>query len=149
MTNIERHIAEEILRGSGWSPSNLGLRFDRVVVRVFGALRSFVETAAPTGGTILVALSAPIRSPAKTVDDLKQAITALPTSGTAGAGQSLIIQGNRLRMRRIEPLSGRFTPFIGFAHNAELDPDPLLDLAEHWLGVPAPAPASQSRRQGS
>jgi hypothetical protein len=46
-------------------------------------------------------------------------------------------------------LSGRFTPFIGFAHNAELDPDPLLDLAEHWLGVPAPAPASQSRRQGS
>ena len=53
MGNIEREIAETIARAGGRRLTTLGLRFDRVVVRVVGGLRSFAEARAPAGVTVL------------------------------------------------------------------------------------------------
>ena len=132
MRNIEKEIAEDILRDSGASVTTFGLRFDRVAVRVLGALRVSVETAPGATDAILVTLTAPIRSPARTVEQLKRETGAL--SSTSGrADRSFGIQGNLARIRRIEPGLEGPAKFIGFVHDPDLDPDPLLDLAERWL----------------
>ena len=96
MSNMEKEIAGEILRGNGRSVSEFGLRFDRVATRVLGA----------------------------------------------HPGRSIMIQGNSLRIRRIDPALERAPKLIGFVHNSDSDPNPLLDLAERWLGAPAQQPSS-------
>jgi len=138
LTNFEKDFADEILRASGLSASKLGLRFDRVVVRVLGGLRAFAESAAPPGVTILLAISAPIRSPAKTADDAKREIGALLSAGTPGADRIATLQGASLRLRVIDHSSTRVGRLIGFVHNPDSASKPLLDIAEHWLRAQAP-----------
>ena len=133
MANVERELADEILRASGLSASKLGLRFDRVVVRVLGDLRSFAEAATPRGVTVLVAVSAPIRLPAKTVGELKRDISALVSAGTPGGDHSATVHGNSVLMRLLAHSSSRTPKLIGFVHNPDSAPTPLLDLAERWL----------------
>jgi len=137
LANIEREIADAILRANGSSASRLGLRFDRVVVRVLGDLRSFAETAAPDGVTILVTISAPIRLPAKTVSDLKREIGALLTAGAPRGDRSATVQGNDVRVRLVERSPSAAPKLIGFVHNPDSAPKPLLDLAEQWLRAQA------------
>jgi hypothetical protein len=137
LANIEKEIADEILRASGLSASKLGLRFDRVVVRVLGDLRYFAEAATPHGVTILVTITAPIRLPAKTVNDLRREISALLSAGTSHEDQSATFQSNGVRMRLVEHSSERAPKLIGFVHNPDSAPKPLLDLAAHWLRAQA------------
>ena len=137
MANSEKAIADDILRANGLGASKLWLRFDPVGGRILGDLRSFVETAAPKGVTVLVTLSAPIRSPAKTVDDLKREISALLSAGGRRGDQSATVHGNNVRMRLLEHSSSRTPKLIGFVHNPDSAPKPLLDLAEQWLRAQA------------
>ena len=74
---MDRGIAEEIARAGGTSVSKLGLRFDRVVVRILDDLSRFTERAAPANRCVLVTISAPIRLPARTERVLEQEIDAL------------------------------------------------------------------------
>jgi hypothetical protein len=133
LANTEREIADKTLSGSGLSAARLGLRFDRVVVRVLGELRSFAEGATPGGVTILVTISAPIRLPAKTVEDLKREIGALQSVGAPHADHSAMVQGNHVRMRTVRQSSRPALALIGFVHNPTSAPELLLDLAEQWL----------------
>jgi len=137
LANIEKDIADEILRAGGSSASRLGLRFDKVVVRVLGDLRSFADTAAPRDVTVLVTLTAPIRLPGKTADDLKRDISALLAAGTRRGDRSATVHGNNVRMRLVEHSSGRARKLIGFVHNPDSAPELLLDLAEQWLRAQA------------
>jgi hypothetical protein len=133
LANIEKDLALAILREAGLSPSKPGLRFDRVVVGVLAELRSFVEAATPGGRAILVTLSAPVRLPARTVEDLKAGITALVAAGTRRADSSAIVHGNSVRLRLLEISAKAPTRLIGFVHHPRSAPEPLLDLAEQWL----------------
>jgi hypothetical protein len=133
LANTEKEIAEKILSGSGLSAAKLGLRFDRVVVGVLGDLRSFVEAAISSGATILVTISAPIRLPAKTAEDLKREIGTLQSVGAPHADHSATVQGNHVRMRLIRQSSRQAPRLIGFVHNPTSAPKLLLDLAEQWL----------------
>jgi hypothetical protein len=49
MDNLEKQRALTILAGTGATVSQLGLRFDKVVVELLGDLRTFVEGAVPEG----------------------------------------------------------------------------------------------------
>jgi hypothetical protein len=133
LANIEKELAFDILRAGGLSPSQLGLRFDRVVVRVLADLRSFVEAAAPGSLSVLVTIAAPIRLPATTVNDLKAEITALLATGLPRADSSAVLHGNRIRIRLLEQSANAPTRLIGFVHNRDPAPEQLLDLAEQWL----------------
>lgn len=135
LANAEKEMTDQILGGSGLSAAKLGLRFDRVVVRVLRDLRSFAEAAAPSGVTVLVTISAPIRSPAKTVEELKRAIGALQSSSHADHGATL--QGNQVRLRLVRPSWRQAPALIGFVHNPTSEPRRLLDLAEQWLRAQA------------
>jgi hypothetical protein len=135
MANLEKDIAEEIVRAGGPTAARLGLRFDRVVMSVLGDLRCFVEGMAPPGATVVVAISAPIRRPAKTCGDLKPQLSVLLRAGVTQRDQVAVVHGNAVRMRLLKHPSGRALPLIGFVHTAAVEPACLLDLAERWLGA--------------
>jgi hypothetical protein len=130
---MERRIAETIASAGGTSVSKLGLRFDRVVVRVLGDLARVCEAGAPAGVCVLVTISAPIRLPAKTVAILEREIDARLTRGPIRCDDALHIHGNGVRLRLVEVASDRSRKFIGFVHNPDTDATRLLDLAEAWL----------------
>jgi hypothetical protein len=133
LRNIEKENADKILKVDGLSTSQAGLRFDRVVVGVLGALRSYAEETAPDGVTVLVTISAPIRLPAKTADALKQDIKTLISSGRSGVSHAAAVNGNSVQLRIVREGSDRSPRLIGFVHNPGSNPALLLDIAERWL----------------
>lgn len=70
MINIDRKIAEDIANVHTLSIAKLGLRFDKVVVRLLGNLRTFAEETAPENKTVLLTATAPIKLPGKTGNEL-------------------------------------------------------------------------------
>jgi hypothetical protein len=133
VANPAKAIAEEVLAESGLSASKLGLRFDRVVVRVLGDLRTFADAAVPDGATIVVTISAPIRLPAKTVDTLREKIAALLSAADRAGDRSDAVHGNQVSLRWVWPSAGQRPKLVGFVHNPSTDSGELLDLAERWL----------------
>jgi hypothetical protein len=134
LRNIEKENADQILKVDGLTASRAGLRFDRVVVGMLGALRSYAEETAPDGVTVLVTISAPIRVPAKTADALKQDIKALIASRMDGVSHAATVSGNSVQLRIFRKGSDRTPKLIGFVHNPGSNPALLLDMAERWLG---------------
>jgi hypothetical protein len=134
MANPEKDLADDILKGQGLSPSKLGLRFDRVVVRVMRDLRAFADGAASDGTTVVVTLTAPIRVPAQTVEALRQAIGAMLSAGPSPKDHSDTVHGNQVSLRLVEHRSAARPKLVGFVHNPGDGRAPqLLDLAERWL----------------
>ena len=119
-------MTEAVLAGSGLSTARLGLRFDRVVVRVLGDLRVFAEGAVPEGSAVVVTISAPIRLPAKTVEAMRERIAAADD-------QSGEVHGNQVRVRWLRKVAGGRPKLVGFVHNPSTKAGDLLDLAERWL----------------
>jgi hypothetical protein len=133
LPNIEKDHAEAILSATGLSASSLGLRFDKVVVRVLGRLRSFAEAEGAADVTILVDITAPIRSPAKTVEDLKALIVDRRGADDGCIRADAVIQGNRVSLRLVDGAPAGAPKLIGFVHNPDAPAKRLLDLAEAWL----------------
>lgn len=108
------------------------LRFDRVVVEVMGRLRAAAAKTVPSGMTVVLTLTAPIRLPGKTVDVLE---TVIPTLVRRRPGRDVkaTIHGNSIRVRVLKGKSKRLPKFIGFVHNPESDPLLLLDLTQESL----------------
>jgi hypothetical protein len=133
MANFEKAIAEDVLKETGASTSALGLRFDRVVVRVLGRLRAFADDVVPDGQSVILTVSAPIRLPAKTADRLEDEITALLATSAPSRERCARILGNDVRLRLVKESSGRGCKLIGFVHNPQANTQQLLDAAERWL----------------
>lgn len=129
----DRQIAEEIAKSCGATVSRLGLRFDRVATGLLERLKLFAETATPADATIVLTLTAPIRTPAKTTRALEQEIEALLQAGPGRADRIAEIGGNAVRLRLVGHASGRTHRFIGCVHNPDIDAVHLLDLVEQWL----------------
>jgi hypothetical protein len=133
VANVEKAIAEAVLAASGLSASKLGLRFDRVVGRVLGDLRTFADDAAPEGVTVVVTIAAPIRTPAKTIEALRRTIDALLSADAPSGDRSAGVHGNDVRIRLVRREMNRGLKLIGFVHNPGSATDQLLDLAERWV----------------
>jgi hypothetical protein len=131
--NIEKDLAQAILAPSGLSASKLGLRFDRVVVAVLRDLRSFTNAAAPKDVAVLVTITAPIRQPAKTAEDLQRDIGELLSGRAAGGDRSAVVRGNDTRLRLVAGVPEERPRLIGFVHNRGSMPETLFDLTEQWL----------------
>jgi len=128
LDNPERAIAEAVLAGTGLSAAKLGLRFDKVVVRVVGDLRGFAERAVPEPLGVAFTLTAPIRLPRKTVEVVEERLKSLSTS----EDHLEVVHGNEVRLRLAKRAPGR-PKLIGFVHNPDQDAGRLLDLAERGL----------------
>lgn len=131
-----RTLAEQIARAAGKSVAGLGLRFDRVVARVLSDLHPIAAGIAPANTTILLTLTAPIRTPARTTRALGQELAALLRAPAARADRRALVCGNAVRLRLVRHGSARTPALIGFVHNPDSAASELLDLAEAWLRAP-------------
>ena len=133
MGNVEKELAQAILAAADLDATKLGLRFDRVVLRVLDELRRFAEAAAPKDVAVLVAITAPIRRPSKTAADLRREIGEMLSARGSGAERTATLRGNLTRLRLVEGVPERSPRLIGFVHNRGATAEPLFDLAERWL----------------
>lgn len=131
MDNLEKQLALTILAATGATVSQLGLRFDKVVVELLGDLRTYVEQAVPAGSTVIVTITAPIKLPNKTEKAIEEQI-ALPLLSTA-EWHGLIYE-NSVHLRIVKPLASKARyRLLGFVHNPGTSPKTLLELAGTWL----------------
>lgn len=117
--NIDRQIADEIVKVNNLSISKLGLRFDSVVVRLLGNLRIVVEQTAPKGKTVIMTISAPIKHPKKTGIKLVEHINEL--YDLKHKDTSVTVFQNSVQLRLIETSSMHTHKFVGFVHNPRTD----------------------------
>lgn len=133
MIQLDRYLANEIAGANHVTVAKLGLRFDRVVVRLLGNIRLSVEQNASKNVTVLMTLTAPIQRPAKTETSLLERIHDMLESGIQHQDHVSTVCQNAVRLR-IVPLSSRkASRFVGFVHNPVTDSRALLDLCTQWL----------------
>ena len=132
MTTIDQDIAERILAANGLKAAALGLRFDRVALRVLAEVRAFVEAAAPAGVGVLMTLTAPIRLPGRTVEAVTAELGGRLSGPAQGGDLVLAMHGNEVRLRVLSGVGAE--RFVGFVHNPG-SAERLLDLAEGWVRV--------------
>ena len=132
MKPASRQIAGDIAAAGGLSLSKLGLRFDRVATKLLDHVTSIAEDSVPAGQAVVLSISAPIRVPAKTTGALAREIGAVLLGGVGGSFVGTL-NGNSVQLRLVEAPSRPPLRLVGFVHNADQDPEPLLNLAEAWL----------------
>ncbi len=128
---MDKTMAQEMARAAGASLSTLGLRFDRVVLRILRELTEHGDRVVPDGLRVLVTISAPIRLPARTADEVKRRIEALILQG---APRELIIDVNEniVGLRLVRAAHRPRPKLLGLVHNRDRDPKSLLELAERY-----------------
>jgi hypothetical protein len=117
---IERDIAALAAR------AGLHLRFDRVVVRVVGQLKTNLAEVIPEGQAVLLTITAPIKHPAKTAAALER----LVRDGQPDREVRDTMFGNDVHIRRVTDVPPATPRVLGFVHNPDSDAGLLLDLAE-------------------
>lgn len=142
-------MAEEMVRAAGTSLSSLGLRFDRVVLRILSELTEHCDRMVPADARVLMTISAPIRLPARTAGDVKQRIAALVVEGPPG-DEVAQVHGNTVVLRLVRAAAPSQPRLLGLVHNPSTDPTLLLELAERHaeraLGSKAPRPSARTAR---
>jgi hypothetical protein len=104
------------------------LRFDKVATRLIERLQATLGETVPDGMTVLLTITAPIRLPSKTAASLEDKIPTLLGRGSPGRDKKDIIHGNRVRIRLLRGESEQAPKMIGFVHNSDSDPLPLLNM---------------------
>jgi len=122
--------------------ARMGLRFDRVVVRVVGQLRAFAEEEVPAPVAVRLALTAPLRQPARTVDDLKREIRARIAAGPPPGDWRGEVNGTGVLLRLHTGAAAAAPRFLGFVHNPASDAAWILDQVERWLQTGARGPST-------
>jgi hypothetical protein len=133
MTNIERQIADSIAKANGLSLTKLGLRFDKVVVRLIGNLKTFVEQVNLNDRIVLLTITAPTKLAAKTEHQLKGQIKDFLDSGILDSDRRITIFQNSVYLRIVGRSSKQAVKFVGLVHNPGTDAELLLKLASQWL----------------
>jgi hypothetical protein len=105
-----------------WTKRVAGLRFDKVAIRLTDRLKAACQKTIPDGTIVMVSITAPIRLASKTAASIEDRIATLARRRSAGRDVKAIINGNRVRIRLVKRKSRRSPKFIGFVHNADLNP---------------------------
>jgi hypothetical protein len=129
--SMDRQMAEDMARRAGTSVSRLGLRFDRVVLRILSELSEHCDRVVPDDARVLVTISAPIRLPARTADELKQRIESLVLEG-APREQVTNLHENTVCVRLVRAAPRSQPRLLGLVHNPGMEPRALLELAERY-----------------
>jgi len=109
------------------------LRFDRVVLRVFRDLRAALQDAVPSGVTVVITLTAPIRLASKTTAAIEASVRKLLEKQSARASATRTIETNEVRIQIIRGAKTATSPLVGFVHNRDSDPTLLFGLTRALL----------------
>ena len=114
-------------------PAKIRLRFDKEVKRLVVALQNGLRDAVPDREAVIITVTAPIRQGARTAAALVSLAQEALARPAATADIADTIQGNHIRMRRLQGASSRGPNVIGFVHNPDSDLDALLAVAQSLL----------------
>jgi hypothetical protein len=121
------------------------LRFDRVAQRLQKSLQQVLAEVPSATTTLVVTVTAPIRLPGSTVEELAGRIRR-----PLRRNFSEIVGGNQVRARLVPRRVAGAPRVIVFVHNPEPAPARLFELAAAWLlprsGTPRGKVAASSRR---
>jgi len=148
LTIAGRRVAVEVATigpgGAGWTKPRL--RFDRVALGLIRRLKAGLSDAVPDGESVMLTCTAPIRLPAQTVAALESQVRDALAHRSAPIDIRAELCGNQVRARLVKGVGGRMPKVVGFVHNPEPDPGPLLDLTRSMLqhiGEAADKPAPE------
>jgi hypothetical protein len=133
MTQNEKLIANEIAKANGLNITKLGLRFDKVVIRLLKNIRIAIKNEVPKEKAVIITMTAPIKHPAKTENDIIGKIKDILVSGKQQRDTLLTIFQNEIQLRVIKSPSKQTINFIGLVHNRDIDSKYLLDITSKWL----------------
>jgi len=109
------------------------LRFDRVALGFIRRVREALAASVPEGRTIVVSVTAPIRMASKTAAVVGQTIRQRLERRSARLQIEETINGNQIRARLAQDVSGRAAKVVGYVHNPDSDPQILFDITESLL----------------
>jgi len=126
----EKSLAKKIAKANGVRLSELGLRFDKVALRLLRSLQNEIAKEELKTRTIVLTITAPIKLPARTEYELVKQIKAIVASGKKN-NSSRSILGNRIRVITQSLESG--IHFIGLVHNQNVSSTTLVNMTARWL----------------
>jgi len=109
-----------------------GLRCDKVVRRLMERLKAHAAETVPDGLVVALTVTAPIRLPSKTAAALEDRIRTLRDDQD-------MVHGNRVQIRILRDNSRQAPKLIGFVHNSDTDPLPLLNMTAEMIELPGAA----------
>jgi hypothetical protein len=109
--------------------ARLRLRFDRVAVRLRDSVKAKLANTVPEDQTVVIAVTAPVRLPARTAESLE----SLVLSGLPGGELHTIVHGNRILLRRVCGVAPGMPGVLVFVHNPASGAADILELAEARL----------------
>jgi hypothetical protein len=117
------------------STFKLGLRLDKVAVRLVSSVRTAVEKSLPKGTVVVFTVTAPIRVPSKTAAELESTIRKQLSQTASTCDWHGVIHGNQVRICLLH-----FTPMptarvIGYVHNPDSETAILLELTRLFLDL--------------
>jgi hypothetical protein len=111
----------------------LGLRFDKVVVRLLSGIRESITKDIPGKTSVLFTIAAPIKLPSKTELEVRKHIDEYLNHEEKYGEQELIVFQNKVLIRKVKVPITQPIKFAGFVHNQNSKPKQLLDFATIWL----------------
>jgi hypothetical protein len=111
----------------------LGLRFDKVATRLAEDLHATLEAAIPARSVVLITITAPIRTPAKTATLLQEKIIARLNGRPTSRDAKLTVCGNAVRIRVLTGMGSHLPRLICLVHNADRDSRLLMDFMAQQL----------------
>ena len=110
-----------------------GLRFDQVALRFIERLQNALEDAVPSGKTLIVITSAPIRLPAKTAVALEERISNFLAQRQKHRDFRDTINENEVRARLVAGVVRGQSKVMAFVQNRDADSDALLNATQSLL----------------
>jgi uracil phosphoribosyltransferase len=133
MIPVDKLIAKEIAEANGLNLTALGLRFDKVVVRLFWNIRTAITQEVPKEKTVVITVTAPIKYPAKTGEELIIKIKHILKSDNKASETLLTIFQNKIQVKIVALSSKKTVEVVGLVHNLEIEPEYLIKLTCKWL----------------
>jgi hypothetical protein len=115
------------------SVATLRLRFDKVATRLLERLRATLGELVPGGTTVLLTVTAPIRSWSKTALAVEAKVRTILARRSSRRVKAERIEGNLVHIQALEGEVARSPQMIGFVHNPESDALMLLSMAREAL----------------
>jgi hypothetical protein len=116
---FERKIAAKL------AAAGCRLRYDKVALRLIAGIRYGISQELLESQSIVFAVTAPIKHPAKTIAALSRLVRDVPAGGL-----HTTVHGNEVHASRVRRASTDMPQVMGFVHNPEHDAGHVLDLAE-------------------
>ena len=131
-------VLDQILNSGGLTGSRLGLRFDRVALRVLGTLSDHACGSVTPDRTVLLALAAPLRQPARLAEGLKSLVAesagaeVRPDSGPEDLALPWI-EGPAGRLQVLTGVAPQVPRLIATVHTDLAAADALFAAATAWI----------------